>query len=355
VWACALQPALVLYVPALMTDGIAASMTPVVIWCAWRASCDRRRPYRVVFGARIALGLLLGLMTLMRPQWILLAPPLGALSAWVSRQDTGLGRRGRVRVAMGASVLVSALALLVCAPWTARNCVRMKSCALVSVNGGWNLLISAQTRSGAWEPLEVPEECRTVYDEAAKDACFGRVARRNIAQRPIAFLANVPAKWSVTFDYFGAAPFYLHRSNPARFDARAKVVAGALETVVHRLSLLWACGLWARRRTGARPLARVLASIGALASLLPFSGAGALAHGALMSAAPFGLRPRSDTPARAPRRHRAEWVVVVSLVPLAFLFAVHGVFFGAGRYGLMAIPCVLTLGAAAWGRARART
>ena len=57
----------------------------------------------------------------------------------------------------------------------------MKHCALVSVNGGWNLLIGADAEStGAWSPIKVPEACREVFDEAQKDVCFGREARRYI-------------------------------------------------------------------------------------------------------------------------------------------------------------------------------
>ena len=139
-------------------------------------------------------------------------------------------------------------ALLVCAPWTARNCVRMHHCALVSVNGGWNLLIGADAAStGAWSPIKVPAACREVFDEAQKDVCFGREARRYIREHPAAWVALAPRKLAATFDYAGAAPWYLHEANAAAFPYADKEKLGALETLYERAALLL-CLVWAARR-----------------------------------------------------------------------------------------------------------
>ena len=74
----------------------------------------------------------------------------------------------------------------------------------------------AQTGSGranaSMKPMVVPSECATVWDEGAKDVCFERAARRDIAREPAAWLARAPAKLAATLDYFGAAPWYLHAS-----------------------------------------------------------------------------------------------------------------------------------------------
>ncbi|MFX8696456.1 hypothetical protein ABTM58_20720, partial [Acinetobacter baumannii] len=80
----------------------------------------------------------------------------------------------RARRVVTAAAIALGVALAVCAPWTARNCARMHRCALVSVNGGWNLLIGADLATeGGWSPIQVPDACKEVYDEAGKDACFG--------------------------------------------------------------------------------------------------------------------------------------------------------------------------------------
>ena len=66
-----------------------------------------------------------------------------------------------------------------------------------------------------------------VWDEAAKDA--SSVARRapRIARSAAAWLARAPAKVAATFDYFGAAPWYLHLANAEAFGERAKWRLGA--------------------------------------------------------------------------------------------------------------------------------
>ena len=173
----ALHPGLVAYTPALMTEGITAALiTCAAAVTAWAR--ERRGAPRDAVASAMAIGVVIGLATLVRPQSVVLAPIFGTLAA------LGSSRASRARVA-GMATTATLAALLVCAPWTARNCVRMKRCALVSVNGGWNLLIGADAEStGAWSPIKVPEACREVFDEAEKDACFGREARLYIAAHP---------------------------------------------------------------------------------------------------------------------------------------------------------------------------
>jgi hypothetical protein len=257
-----------------------------------------------------------------RPQSLLLAPVLGALAA---------PGRATARARLVRAAAVSLVALACVAPWTARNCARMNRCALVSVNGGWNLLIGAQTRSGAWEEMRVPPECRTVFDEAGKDACFERAARRDIAAAPLAWLEGAPGKLATTLDYFGAAPWYLHASNPHAFDEGAKVRLAVIETVACRLLLLGALLAVARMR-GTRRLARVLvAGAGAVAAVTLHGWLGyvALAVAALL----LGRRALARAPMALPAS-----VAVIALTGL-----VHAAFFGAGRYGLVVVPFVAAL------------
>ena len=186
--AVALHPGMVLYTPALMTEGVTAALLTLAAWMA-----------SLRFAAR---GHLLGAH---HGSGDLGPPPIVALgTCWGLMSAPHQGLAARVRRA----VLATALALAVCAPWTLRNCVRMKQCALVSFNGGWNLLIGASEQAtGSWAPIDVPLPCRTVWDEAGKDACFGQEARRAILRDPVRWLGLVPRRLAATFDYAGGGRF----------------------------------------------------------------------------------------------------------------------------------------------------
>jgi hypothetical protein len=313
----ALHPALVPYTAALMTEGVTAALVLAATALAARArQAERPRPWL------LATGVVMGVATLVRPQSLLLAPVLGLLAA-------GASVTWRGRLARGA--VVTALALACVAPWTARNCVRMHRCALVSVNGGWNLLIGAQTRGGGWEPVEVPGECATVWDEAGKDACFERAGWHLVAASPGAWLARAPAKIASTFDYFGAAPWYLHASNPDAFDDDAKLRLGAVETVACRVLLLGALfsTAWAR---GARRMARaIVAAAGGVAAMTVQGWLGYLAL--VVVVALMGRR----------EWRRAAVVLPAGAALVLLTMLVHAVFFGAGRYGLVVAPWVAAM------------
>jgi 4-amino-4-deoxy-L-arabinose transferase-like glycosyltransferase len=313
----ALHPALVPYTAAIMTEGITAAILVVAAAFGARArTASRAWPWLVAAGGTM------GLATLVRPQSLVLAPVLGALA---------VGPGGVARVRLARAAVVTALAVACVAPWTARNCVRMHRCALVSVNGGWNLLIGVQTQTGAYERLDVPAPCATVWDEAAKDACFEEAAHEAIVAAPLPWLARVPAKLAATFDYFGAGPWYLHDSNAAAFDGDAKLRLGAVETVVCRLLLLGAlvaCG----RRDGPRALARKLVALGGAAGAVTV-------HGWLGYVAVAGCVAMLG---------RRAWVEAPLVLPwtaaaVAATAVVHAVFFGAGRYGLVVVPLVATI------------
>jgi hypothetical protein len=216
----------------------------------------------------------------------------------------------------------------------------MHRCALVSVNGGWNLLIGAQTTSGAWQEPEVPDACRTVWDEAEKDLCFERAAREAIASRPAAWALLAARKLGATFDYFGGAPWYLRASNPSEFSERDKVALGALETAVSP-ALLVAALLALARIPGPRPRLRMaLAALGALSALLVHAWIGYLAFPALA----LLLGPRALV--------RAPPLVAFSSAVVFATALTHVVFFGAGRYGLVVAPFVAAVGLL--GRAKPR-
>lgn len=327
----ALHPVLVPYTAALMTEGVT---TALVVVAAALAAHARARPS---WPRWLALtGIVMGIATLVRPQSLVLAPVLGWLASTGRAGDAPRSLVASLRRGGAAAGLVTALALAVCAPWTVRNCARMERCALVSVNGGWNLAIGTQTESGGWRELEVPEACATVFQEAAKDACFGREATQAIARAPGRWLARAPAKLRVTFDYFGAAPWYLHTANAEAFPYRAKVALGAVETLVSRLLLAAALvavlrmrsddprGLLRRARTG-------LTAVGLVACVLVPGTVGYLALAGAIGA--LGRRALA----------RAPLVVPFTAAIIVATAALHAVFFGAGRYGMVVVPFVAAL------------
>lgn len=317
--AIGLHPGLVFYTPALMTEGATASLLAIAAWLAVRQSSSRMSSWTGVAG----LSLVLGVATLVRPQSLLLAPVYGALAT-----GAALARR---RVLLAG--LVTAGAIAVCLPWTFRNCSRMHSCALVSVNAGWNLFIGAAPgATGSWVPLEklgVPVECRTVWDEAAKDACFFRAGLRAIAEAPGRWAALVPRKLAETFDYAGAAGFYLHSSNPRAFDDREKFALGTLETVWERLIVVFGLVAAARARG---PRSRARRAIAALSAVWLMVRSAWVAHlGLVVAAGLLGRRLAT----RPPLAVAAGTVLVTALT--------HAVFFGAGRYSLVCFPALAAL------------
>jgi hypothetical protein len=318
--AIAIHPALVPYTSAIMTEGIAASLVVLAAVVAGRARTSARasRAWRPL----VLAGIVLGIATLVRPQCVVLAPVLGALAL-----RAGVGGRAR---ALGAAIVTSA-AIACCLPWTARNCVTMNRCALVSVNGGWNLLIGAQTTTGGWAEIDVPASCRTVWDEAQKDVCFEHAAREAIAHDPGSWLARAPEKLAVTFDAFAAAPWYLHASNGAAFSDEDKMALAVVETVASRVLLLFAIVAAARLpgpRAGARAWLAVLAAALALSRHAWPAYLGLAAIVLLLGRRRLAEEPLAVT-----------WAAVVVLATAL----AHAAFFGAGRYGLVTVPLVTTL------------
>ncbi|HHH30195.1 MAG TPA: hypothetical protein ENK57_17900, partial [Polyangiaceae bacterium] len=319
----AAHPALVFYTPALMTEGVVAAVWAAAAWLAGEAAGrDRERPR---WGWLVAASLVMGIATLVRPQSVLLAPFVGSV-AWPKRRWLG-------------ALLATALTVGCCVPWTLRNCERMGRCAFVSVNGGWNMLIGTDPAGrGGWAELKVPEACIAVFDEAAKDACFAQAARETIASAPMAWLALVPRKLAVTFDYAGAPGWYLHASNPDVFGARAKLALGVVETVFQRVLLAAAilAAWWRGRRRGRwRGRERSRATVAVTAALATCWEHAFVAWLAL----PILLL------SSRPRWRRPTWAMTIGAV--ASLAVVHAVFFGAGRYQL--VVWLVILGPAADG------
>ena len=333
----ALHPGLVAYTPALMTEGVTASLLAFALACASAASRSTRPPAR--WGQFLALGVVIAAATYVRPQSLLFAPVFGALA--LRSGGPGEPRTRRLLRGLGSALALSAVVAALVAPWTLRNCRAMGRCALVSVNGGWNLAIGANLRArGTWAELEVPPACREVYDEAEKDACFGREARRSIMSAPGPWLALAPAKLAATFDYGGAGPWYLRAAAPEHVSEQAKLRVAAVAFVFERLLLALGLAATARalstRVRGAPAwLGKAALGLGVL-GLLPAGWIGTMLLG--FGALSLGLAQRGSG------RDERGVVVVLGAAAIILLTAlVHVAFFGAGRYALPVAPAFVAL------------
>lgn len=311
----ALSPALIAYTPALMTEGPVAAAGALALALAQGA---RERPGVLRFAA---LGITLGLATLLRPQSVLLAPVLGWLA---TKQGPALRR-------LATTAGVVGLTFCTVLPWTLRNCVRMERCLLVSANGGWNLLIGTYPEGqGAWVPIDgerVPPACREVFQEAAKDACFGEAGRDRIAKAPLGWLALLPLKWRATFDHTGASANHFHEAGAV--GERGRLLLGAVEIASQRLLYgAEALGLylWARRRGARRGRYRVAAFLPeALLSIALVGFLGVSAWLGWLGTCGLAVLCLGARPGVA---------FGFALAAVLMTGLVHGVFFGAGRYAL---------------------
>jgi len=319
----ALHPGLVFYTPALMTEGVTAELLVVATWLGLRVGSGPG--FR---GRLAALGVCLGGLCLMRPQLLMVAPVFGFFSLEAHEL--------RYRARLVRALVVTGVAIAVCLPWTLRNCARMDRCVFVSANGGWNLLIgSAAEANGSWIPIEgksVPASCRNVFGEADKDRCFGQAGMANIRRHPLSFIALIPRKLSVTFDYFGAPGHYLHTSNFRAFDETSKLWLGVIETLWERLVLLFGIVQVAWAGHARRKMRAAVALPAVLFAVLRSGWLGYLGFVAVAALSGKELLKR-------PVSALAAGLVLSTA-------ATHAVFFGAGRYGFVcaALLCLAAVG-----------
>lgn len=322
----ALHPTLVFYTPAMMTELVSAGLLIAAVALAFTRGSEGH----VASSLRVlGIGLLIGLSTLVRPQQLLWAPLLGA---WLGYRLTA--GRALWRSVLGAG-LATALAVGCCLPWTARNCDRMGRCIFVSANGGWNLMIgTSPLGKGAWTSIDsigVPPECRTVFQEAEKDVCFGNAAKRWIASHQGQWLSLMPAKLAKTFDDVGAPGYYLNASNSAEFGDDAKWRLGASEVVVSRLLALLAHLGLALASGPHRRLRQGIAIAAILMTFTPFGWTGVLLYcGAVVLLG---------------RRLFDEPELLLLGVGWGMTAVVHAVFFGGARYVIVILPLLITAAA----------
>ncbi|HEY8072708.1 MAG TPA: hypothetical protein VIF62_01325, partial [Labilithrix sp.] len=165
-----------------------------------------------------------------------------------------------------------------------------------------------------------------------------------ILSHPLAWIARAPAKLHATFDYFGAAPWYLHASNAARFPHGAKTALGAIETVVSRALLVLALVAIGRRNGPRARARRAVAAAGVIACVL-FGLLGAIGHASVVLGAggAIGYLALAIAVALLGRASLATPLLPASAAVILATAATHAVFFGAGRYGLVVVPFVTAL------------
>ncbi len=191
----ALYPGLALWSAAAMTETLTGALLALAM--AFAASSRR--------ASAAGYGVSLGFATLVRPQSLLLVPLVA-----IARS----GARARV-IAVAVAI---ACAACVVAPWTARNCERLDACALVSTNGGSNLLIGTfpDARGGYRRPTDA-DGCGAERGEVHRDRCMSREAVGRIVESPLRWIALGAAKVVVTFAWeHDPVSYALNRSRRPR-------------------------------------------------------------------------------------------------------------------------------------------
>ncbi|MEZ4391341.1 MAG: hypothetical protein R3A48_09620 [Polyangiales bacterium] len=165
----ALYPGLVLWSTAAMTETLTGALLAASVWIALPRN-------------GFVSGLGVGLAALARPPSLLLtAAPLVA-------------RRG-----LRATLLCVAGAAAVVAPWTLRNARALDGAALVSTNGGSNLLIGATSAGGGYARLQGRyPACDAAAGEVARDRCWRARALEVARARPLRWLARGGARLART-------------------------------------------------------------------------------------------------------------------------------------------------------------
>ncbi len=181
--------------------------------------------------------------------------------------------------------------------------------------------------------MAVPDACKEVFAEAAKDRCFGRAAQGVIAGAPLRWLARMPAKVRMTFDYFGAAPLVPPCVEPRALSLRREGAAGRARGagVTSPLARRAPCRAQARGTSAARARGGRPGSASSRAFCPPARSSG-------ISPA----RSRSCCSGGGRSRARRCSCLATAIVILATA-ATHAVFFGSGRIGLVVVPFVTAL------------
>jgi len=340
----ALSPGLIIYAALLMTEPLSALGILAAGWLFVRR--DELAPPRYLLkrptlGA-IAAGVVLGLAALVRPQSLLCAPAF-LLLARPKEGTSALSQRWR-GAALGAAIALTS-ALVVIAPWTARNCRVMDGCALISTNAGWNLAIGAFPRAtGRFETLKAADGCPIVTGQVQQDRCWLDEGLGWIKEDPIRWIGLMPQKLSFTFDHESFPMGYLGEADPVRWPEARRAMGRDVLSTLHRLLLgLAALGVIAL------PLHKRLHE--RLAQIALFAILAVLTWRALFNdfhpAWPLALFIPIAAALPIPGRPQNGGVIGYLVFAIASVAATHAVFFGEDRYHVVVTPALCILAACA--------
>lgn len=214
--AYALAPGPALFCAATMTETVTGALLALAVTVSLTpVTATRARMVSSATG-----GLLVGLAALVRPQMLLAAPFMGALPA----------AKRSIRVVATAAAIAASLAVVL--PWTARNCATLHGCAIVSTNGGSNLLIGTfpDALGGYREPV-ASDGCGDVIGEMARDRCMTRRALSRIAHDPISWARLDLIKLAKTFAFEWTPVSYLRSAMPGMFPGSSAFRAAAICSV----------------------------------------------------------------------------------------------------------------------------
>ena len=244
--AYALAPGPALFTAATMTE----TLTGALLALAVTVSVTPVSATRARISTSGLAGLFVGAAALVRPQMLLAAPFLGALPP-----ATRI-----VRALATVAAIAGALAMVL--PWTARNCATLHGCAMVSTNGGSNLLIGTfPDARGGFRDLVPSDGCTEARGEIARDRCMTRLALRNIAARPLAWLQLDALKIVKTVAFEWTPVSYLRSGIPGAFPG-----VSALRASIICTAWWWAIAIAAI--VGGRRALRAGGRLGALATVV---------------------------------------------------------------------------------------
>jgi hypothetical protein len=244
------------------------------------------------------------------------------------------------------TALAGAVALLVVAPWTFRNCARLDGCALISTNAGWNLAIGAISKTGRFDTLRASDGCPVVTGQVQQDDCWAEVGKKKILANPTRWLGLVPKKLEQTYNHESYAVEYLHEADPATWTEPRRVAGRDMLTFFHRLllvvAMLGAVSVphWVKPppwddavQIGLLVAIAMFATFAATGDENPFYWLAVLLP--VIAALPIPGRPKLGPAGR----FLAGAVAATTLT--------HAVFFGEDRYHLVVVPvlCLFAAGA----------
>lgn len=339
---CTASAELILYTPVVMTEILATAAPLLAIWVM--LVCRQKRP----FVGAVATGLVTGLMTLVQPQLILFAPPLGALAGNAKNTaQRNADSAGKFTAKWGSqrwiltALITTATALCVVAPWTIRNCRVMDGCTFVSTNGGWNLAIGAVPgATGRFVTLRASDGCAIVTGQVQQDRCWAEVGLQAIRKDFPRWLSLIPRKLSHCFDHASFPVEYLHQANPHAWSEQRRAWWRGVLTGIHRVTMSVGAfafvGLRQRKWRMAVPEVMIGGIVGALV-ILAWTSQTPIFWPLPIAMLATALIPRPSKPTVG----AAGMALVVSLL---LVVVTHAVFFGEDRYHVRLIPvfCLFT-------------